>query len=195
MKHSGKTEQKPKFRLPFSAVLLYLLLIAAAVSGVTFSKYITGTTVGDTARVAIMRDITVTETGNFAETDKWVITPGVDMIKKAVVNFEGSEMTCYVFCEIKTSGWSRLNDNYSFAFSGGGENILGWAVNNDWKFLSGNGSERALRSCIIIRRQSLPTAPLFFSVTTTAIITWLNLIWTAATAQSRYMPATERPLL
>ena len=139
--HSENQKRNPKFRLPFSAVLLYLLLIAAAVSGVTFSKYITGTTVGDTARVAIMRDITVTETGNFAETDKWVITPGVDMIKKAVVNFEGSEMTCYVFCEIKTSGWSRLNDNYSFAFSGGGENILGWAVNNDWKFLSGNGSE------------------------------------------------------
>ena len=123
MKHSEKTEQKPKFRLPFSAVLLYLLLIAAAVSGVTFSKYVTGTTVGDTARVAIMRDITVTETGNFAETDKWVITPGVDMIKNAVVNFE-----------------SRL-DEHSFAFSGGGESILGWAVNNDWKFLSGNGSE------------------------------------------------------
>lgn len=140
MKHSEKTEQKPKFRLPFSAVLLYLLLIAAAVSGVTFSKYVTGTTVGDTARVAIMRDITVTETGNFAETDKWVITPGVDMIKKAVVNFEGSEMACFVFCEIKTTGWSRL-DEHSFAFSGGGENILGWAVNNDWKFLSGNGSE------------------------------------------------------
>ena len=140
MKHSKKTGQKPKFRPPFSAVLLYLVLIAAAVSGVTFSKYMTGTTVGDTARVAIMRDITVNETGNFAETDKWTITPGVDMIKNAVVNFGGSEMACYVFCEIKTSGWSRL-DNYSFAFSDGGENILGWAVNNDWKFLSGNGSE------------------------------------------------------
>lgn len=141
MKYSKKIEKKPKFRLPFSAALLYLALIAAAVSGVTFSRYMTGTTVGDTARVAIMRDITVTETGNFAETDKWVITPGVDMIKKAVVNFEGSEMACYVFCEIKTTGWSRL-DEHSFAFfSGGGENILGWAVNNDWKFLSGNGSE------------------------------------------------------
>ena len=140
MKRSRKAEQRPKFRLPFSAVLLYLVLIAAALSGVTFSKYMTGTTVGDTARVAIMRDITVIETGNFAEPDEWVITPGVDMIKNAVVNFEGSEMACYVICEIKTTGWSRL-DEHSFAFSGGGENILGWAVNNDWKFLSGNGSE------------------------------------------------------
>ena len=141
MMHSENQKRNPKFRLPFSAVLLYLVLIAVALSGVTFSKYMTGTTVGDTARVAIMRDITVTETGNFAETDKWVITPGVDMIKNAVVNFEGSEMACYVFCEIKTTGWSRMNDNYSFVFSGGNENILGWAVNNGWKFLSGNGSE------------------------------------------------------
>lgn len=140
MKYSKKIEKKPKFRIPFSAALLYLVLIAVALSGVTFSKYVTGTTVGDTARVAIMRDITVTETGNFADTDKWVITPGVDMIKNTVVNFEGSEMACYVFCEIKTTGWSRL-DEHSFAFSGGGESILGWAVNNDWKFLSGNGSE------------------------------------------------------
>ena len=139
--HSENQKRNPKFRLPFSAVLLYLVLIAVALSGVTFSRYMTGTTVGDTARVAIMRDITVTETGNFAETDKWVITPGVDMIKNAVVNFEGSEMACYVFCEIKTTGWSRMNDNYSFVFSGGNENILGWAVNNGWNFLSGNGSE------------------------------------------------------
>ena len=140
MMHSENQKRNPKFRLPFSAVLLYIVLIAAAVSGVTFSKYVTGTTVGDAARVAIMRDITVTETGNFAEPDKWVITPGVDMIKNAVVNFEGSEMACYVFCEIKTTGWSRL-DEHSFAFSGGSENILGWAVNNGWNYLSGNGSE------------------------------------------------------
>lgn len=138
--HRENKNRRPKPRLPFSAVLSYLVLLAAAVSGVTFSKYMAGTTVGDTARVAIMRDITVTETGNFAEPDKWVITPGVDMIKNAVVNFEGSEMACYVFCEIKTTGWSRL-DEHSFAFSGGSENILGWAVNNGWNYLSGNGSE------------------------------------------------------
>ena len=141
MKYNEKTERKPKFRLPFSAVLFYIVLIAAAVSGVTFSKYVTGTTVGDAARVAIMRDITVTETGNFAEPEKWVITPGVDMIKNAVVKFEGSEMACYVFCEIKAKGWSKLDDNYSFAYSADGENILGWAVNKDWNYLSGNKNE------------------------------------------------------
>ena len=141
MKYNEKTERKPKFRLPFSAVLLYIVLIAAAVSGVTLSKYVTGTTVGDAARVAIMRDITVIETGNFAEPDEWVITPGVDMIKNAVVNFEGSEMACYVFCEIKAKGWSKLDDNYSFAYSADGENILGWAVNKDWNYLSGNKNE------------------------------------------------------
>ena len=141
MKHSKKTEQKSNFRLPFSAVLLYLLLLAATVSCMTLSKYVTGTTVGDTARVAIMRDITVIETGNFAEPDEWVITPGVDMIKNAVVNFEGSEMACYVFCEIKAKGWSKLDDNYSFAYSADGENILGWAVNKDWNYLSGNKNE------------------------------------------------------
>ena len=137
MKHSKKTEQKPKFRLPFSAVLLYLLLIAAAVSGVTFSKYVTGTTVGDTARVAIMRDITVTETGNFAETDKWVITPGVDMIKKAVVNFEGSEMACYVFLEIETAGWQRTGE-YAYACPIDGTEALSWTVDPAWAFLIGD---------------------------------------------------------
>ena len=35
MKHSKKTEQKSNFRLPFSAVLLYLLLLAATVSCMT----------------------------------------------------------------------------------------------------------------------------------------------------------------
>ena len=45
-----------------------------------------------------------------------------------------------MFCEIKTTGWSRL-DEHSFAFSDGSENILGRAVNDDWKFLPSNGSE------------------------------------------------------
>ena len=138
MKCKMKENQKTKFSLPFSAVLTYLLLIAVALSGVTFSKYVTGTTVGDSARVAYMRDIAISETGNFTAPDKWIIAPGVDMIKNAAVEFEGSEMACYVFLEIKANGWNRI-DTYGYAYTAaGGENLLAWSVNNDWVYLSGS---------------------------------------------------------
>ena len=52
MEQKAEKTQKRPFKLPFSAVLLYLFLIAAALFGVTFSKYVTKTAVGDTARVA-----------------------------------------------------------------------------------------------------------------------------------------------
>ena len=84
-------KQKRKIRLPFSAVLLYLALIAILLSGVTFSRYMAGTTVVDTARVASMKNITITETGNFTEQNKWVILPGVNLNKNAVIHFDGSE--------------------------------------------------------------------------------------------------------
>lgn len=137
MKCKMKENQKTKFPLPFSAVLTYLLLIAVALSGVTFSKYVTGTTVGDSARAAYMRDIAISETGNFTEPDKWIIAPGADMIKNAAVKFEGSEMACYVFLEIKANGWNRI-DNYGYAYTAGGENLLTWSVKNDWSYLSGS---------------------------------------------------------
>ena len=83
MRQIVNRNRKRKFRLPFSALLLYLVLMAVTLFGVTFSKYITGTTPGDTARVAVMRNLAVTETGSVAEPDQWIVTPGVDLIKNA----------------------------------------------------------------------------------------------------------------
>ena len=77
MEQQTNQNKKAKFRLPFSAVLLYLALIAAALSGVTFSRYVTGTTVSDSARVAMMKDLTVTETEMPDGSDQRVILPGV----------------------------------------------------------------------------------------------------------------------
>lgn len=135
--------KKAKFRLPFSAVLLYLALIAAALSGVTFSRYVTGTTVSDSARVAMMKELTVTETGG---SDQRVILPGVNMIKKAVVNFEGSEMACYVFCAITANGWTRAADNFHYT---AGTGILNWAVDNTkWTYLQGDGGT-SVYYCIV----------------------------------------------
>lgn len=143
MEQQTNQNKKAKFRLPFSAVLLYLALIAAALSGVTFSRYVTGTTVGDSARVAMMKELTVTETGGL---DQRVILPGVNMIKKAVVDFEGSEMACYVFCAITANGWTRAADNFHYT---AGTGILNWAVDNtEWIFLQGDGST-SVYYCIV----------------------------------------------
>ena len=143
MEQQTNQNKKAKFRLPFSAVLLYLALIAAALSGVTFSRYVTGTTVGDSARVAMMKELTVTETGGL---DQRVILPGVDMNKKAVVDFEGSEMACYVFCAITANGWTRAADNFQYT---AGPGILKWAVDSaNWTYLKADGST-SVYYCIV----------------------------------------------
>lgn len=143
MEQQTNQNKKAKFRLPFSAVLLYLALIAAALSGVTFSRYVTGTTVSDSARVAMMKELTVTETGWL---DQRVILPGVNMIKKAVVDFEGSEMACYVFCAITANGWTRAADNFHYT---AGTGILNWAVDNTkWTYLQGDGGT-SVYYCIV----------------------------------------------
>lgn len=143
MEQQTNQNKKAKFRLPFSAVLLYLALIAAALSGVTFSRYVTGTTVSDSARVAMMKELTVTETGGL---DQRVILPGVDMTKTAVVDFKGSEMACYVFCEITANGWTRAADNFGYT---AGNGLLSWAVDNTkWIFLQGDGST-SVYYCIV----------------------------------------------
>lgn len=143
MEQQTNQNKKAKFRLPFSAVLLYLALIAAALSGVTFSRYVTGTTVSDSARVAMMKELTVTETGGL---DQRVILPGVNMTKKAVVDFEGSEMACYVFCAITANGWTRAADNFHYT---AGTDLLNWAVDNTkWIFLQEDGST-SVYYCIV----------------------------------------------
>ena len=145
MEQQTNQNKKAKFRLPFSAVLLYLALIAAALSGVTFSRYVTGTTVSDSARVAMMKELTVTETEMPDGSDQRVILPGVDMTKQAVVDFEGSEMACYVFCAITANGWTRT-DNFHYT---AGNGLLNWAVDNTkWIFLQGDGST-SVYYCIV----------------------------------------------
>ncbi len=137
MQHNTPRSKRKRIRLPFSAVLMYLLLIAFLLSGVTFSRYVTGTTVADSARVAYMKDISISETGNFTEQNKWIILPGVDMQKNATVHFEGSEMACYIFLEIKTNGWTRTGE-HSYACPVDGAVALSWNVDANWAFLSGD---------------------------------------------------------
>lgn len=128
-------KKKNRVRLPLRAYLLYLLVVTFALTGVTFSRYVTSSDGGDAARVAVIRDLTVTETGDVpADGGRWLLAPGVELTKNAVVTLESSEMACYVFLELETDGWQRSSDGRSYAL---GENMgTAWYVADGWQLLS-----------------------------------------------------------
>ena len=131
--------EKHKIRLPFSAVLLYLSLLAILLCGVTFSKYISGTSAADSARVAAMKGISISETGNFTKPQTWMIIPGVTLRKNAAVHFEGAEMACYVFLDVTASGWT-LQGERSFLYEKDGTQLLLWDIAENWRFLTSDGN-------------------------------------------------------
>ena len=137
-------KKKNRVRLPLRAYLLYLLVVTFALTGVTFSRYVVSSDWGDGARVAVIRDLTVTETGNVpADGGKWLLEPGVDVTKNAVVTLESSEMACYVFLELETEGWQRTGTHSYAIEDGAGKVLSAWRVETAWQFLSG-GTDSAV---------------------------------------------------
>lgn len=137
-------KKKNRVRLPLRAYLLYLLVVTFALTGVTFSRYVTSSNGGDAARVAVIRDLTVTETGDVpADGGRWLLAPGVDVTKNAVVTLESSEMACYVFLELETEGWQRTGTHSYAIQDGAGKVLSAWRVETAWQFLSG-GTDSAV---------------------------------------------------
>lgn len=137
-------KKKNRVRLPLRAYLLYLLVVTFALTGVTFSRYVTSSDWGDGARVAVIRDLTVTEMGDVpADGGRWLLAPGVDVTKNAVVTLESSEMACYVFAEVQTGGWQRTGTHSYAIQDGGGTALSAWGVDAAWQLLYG-GTDSAV---------------------------------------------------
>lgn len=137
-------KKKNRVRLPLRAYLLYLLVVTFALTGVTFSRYVTSSDWGDGARVAVIRDLTVTETGDVpADGGRWLLAPGVELTKNAVVTLESSEMACYVFLELETEGWQRTGTHSYAIQDGGGTALSAWGVDAAWQLLYG-GTDSAV---------------------------------------------------
>lgn len=140
----GEQKKKNRVRLPLRAYLLYLLVVTFALTGVTFSRYVTSSHGGDAARVAVIRDLTVTETGDVpADGGRWLLAPGVEITKNAVVTLESSEMACYVFLELETEGWQRTGTHSYAIQDGGGTALSAWGVDAAWQLLYG-GTDSAV---------------------------------------------------
>lgn len=189
IRRTESPEKKQKRKLPVQAYLLYLLLAVFLVTGVTFSRYLTTTNGGDSARVVKIGGVTLSESGDFYETGKLRMIPGVNLTKKASVSFEGSETACYLFIEVMPTGWATA-DNYTFTASA---KKLSWSVGSDWTHLTADGGKYVYYTVLapnttvtdkdIIADNTVTVSPLLKNSDLSALPADLSVAFSATTVQ------------
>ena len=134
----AKRNDTLKLNIPMciAAFLFCLTLISAHLTSGLYAKYIVTDSGADSARVISFGDITLTETGDFYDDSKLMIIPGVDLKKKAVVDFAGSEAATYLFVEVIPSNGVAVADGMSFTVSVGEKKAMEWGIDTEWTFLS-----------------------------------------------------------
>ena len=142
-KKSDKNKNK-KFSL--NIIATYLLIISFLFAGVTYSKYMSADKGSDMARTATFGNLHMYEVNKegLEVTEPLVtsVVPGVDIFKNFRVDFaseKDSEMSSYVFVEVKTKGWIPAGD-YRYVITRdtvATKGLLSWMVDNTkWTYLS-----------------------------------------------------------
>ena len=140
-------QQKRKINIPMflAAVLFCATLISMHFMGGLYARYTTNGAGSDSARVITFGDVKIIETGDFvvdteSGKESLMIIPGVELDKKAVVNFEGSEALCLVFVEvIPSSGWATT-DKKTFKYVHNETEFLSWTIDDSWKIVESAGA-------------------------------------------------------
>ena len=136
-------KRKAKVNVPMclAGVLFCLTLFSFHLTGGLYAKYTTTGAGGDSARVITFGELTLTEKGIFTTKDEndvsfneFIVTPGVDIEKQAVVSFSGSEAATYVFVEVVPTGWTPSENNtFTYSFKSG--NTLSWSIADGWTYV------------------------------------------------------------
>ena len=135
-------QKKKRFYLPIRACVLYLFLICFALTGVTFSRHLRASFGSDTARVAKISELSITENGDSYTPGIFPVAPGADIQKDICVSFAGSEAACYVFLRMRCEGFSRTElTHYAYTDAKSGQEWLSFDVSEgDWKVLFEDGA-------------------------------------------------------
>ena len=135
----AKYTNKPKMNIPMclAGVLFCLTMVSVYMVSGLYARYSTSGTGSDSARVIKFGDISISETGDFQEgTKNMLVIPGVDLAKKAVVNFEGSEAATYVFVEVDLTGpWEYEETGKTFHIDVMDDTMVDWSVAGGWQYL------------------------------------------------------------
>lgn len=143
----SKRRQREKTNIPMlmAGVLLCLTLFSTYLTSNLYARYTTSSEQSDSARVITFGQVTLTESGDFGDDGTMMIIPGVDLEKKAVVNFTGSEASVYIFLKIEleagAANWTRSGD--TFYLKNGEKELMRWSVDSgaetdDWSLLDGS---------------------------------------------------------
>lgn len=125
-----------KMNIPMcvACVLLCLTLISVYLTSGLYAKYTAASVGSDSARVIRFGNLTITESGDFDD-GVGIVIPGVNLNKKTVVDFAGSEASTYVFVSVSLSSHWTTADNSSFVVTSGDKTLLQWSVADGWTFL------------------------------------------------------------
>ena len=121
-----------------AAILLCLTLLSLHWTSGLYARYSTSEAGSDSARVIRFGDLTLTEEGDFYEGKNLMILPGVDLQKKAMVSFDGSESATYVFVEVAPTKWETA-DHKAFSILSNDEAVMQWQIAEGWTFLEADG--------------------------------------------------------
>ena len=138
-----KHTKTAKVNIPMcvAAILFCLTLFSAHLTSGLYAKYITTESGSDAARVITFGDLTLSETGDFYAENKLMIIPGVDLTKKATVDFSGSEAETYVFVAVEASSEWQTTDNKTFFILNNEKTAMQWRIAEGWTLLtSENGA-------------------------------------------------------
>lgn len=140
----NKETEKPNIMMCIACVLFCLTLISAYMTSGLYAKYTVTSNGRDLARVIKFGDIVLTESGDFGIDGTLMIIPDVDLTKKAVLSFDGSEASTYVFVKITPSPHWTTTDNRNFAIRSENNIQMQWTVADEWVFLEHDSSGRYL---------------------------------------------------
>lgn len=113
---------------------MYALVACFLLSGVTFSRYIASTGTSDSARVAYIGNVQISESGDFYEDGKLMLIPGVDLTKDVRLDYSHTEIASYVFITVDAQNWNKsAEDNYSYSVLDG---KVAWSIDKSWTYLT-----------------------------------------------------------
>lgn len=134
----AKHNKTAKVNIPMciATLLFCLTLVSVHFTSGLYAKYSVSDSGSDSAGVISFGDLTLSESGDFYENNSLMIIPGVNLTKKATVDFAGSESATYVFVEIVPSdGWQETY-GYTFSYISNDKIAMQWSVNEYWELLT-----------------------------------------------------------